>query len=170
MSNHTSSTEPAAHLLRENYAVDSLEDELRVNKLCKQLLRDFHQYLLDELQLDPLDAGGQAAGADYFLLDFMIDSQRANIFDGSALYLKKFAANWYIISNLTPNSEELQLMLAGTANFYRYCAKLQLVAAETAEQIAAATRQIDFYQQRIENFLDITGDGFVAWNQQCPLK
>jgi len=160
----------AAHHSRENYTVGSLEDELRINPLCKQLLREFHQYLLQELQLDPLEAGSQAAGADYFLLDFMIDSQRANIFDGSELYLKKFAANWYINSNLEPNIDELQMMLKGTANFYRYCAVLQLVQAKTAEQIAAASRDIAYYRQRIESFLDITGDGYLAWNQECPLK
>ncbi len=159
-----------AHHRRENYTVESLEDELRVTQLCKQLLREFHQYLLQDLQLDPLEAGSQAAGADYFLLDFLLDSQRTNIFAGSELYLKKFAANWYIISNLEPNIEELQMMLKGTANLFRYCAALNLVEKNVAEQIAAASQDIAYYRQRIESFLDITGDGYFAWNQECPLR
>ena len=162
--------ETAAYLLRGNYDTGTLEDELRVNRLCKQLLKQFHRHLLDVLQLDPLEAGEQAAGADYFLLDFMIDNQRANIFAGSAQYLRKFAGNWYIVNNLEPNSDELQVMLAGTANFYRYCAELTLINLESAEQIAATCRQIDYYQQRIEVFLDISGDGYIAWDQECPLK
>ncbi len=162
--------ETAAYLLRENYDTGTLEDELRINRLCKQLLKEFHQHLVAVLQLEPLEAGEQAAGADYFLLDFMIDHQRANIFASSEQYLKKFAGNWYIINNLEPNIEELRVMLDGTANFYHYCAKLKLVNPESAEQIAAACRQIDYYQQRIEVFLDISGDGYIAWEQECPLK
>ena len=170
MNNTHETVETAAHHLRENYNVGSLEDELRINQLCKQLLREFHQHLLHKLKLEPLDAGSPAAGADYFLLDFMIDNQRANIFDGSESDLKKFAANWYIISNLEPNIDELQVMLKGTANFYRYCATLQLVPTKTAEQIDAASQQVAYYQQRIDSFLDITGDGYITWNRECPLK
>lgn len=170
MDNTMKTAEPSAQQIRENYTVGSLDDELRINRLCKLLLKDFHQYLLQVRDLDPLDAGSQAAGADYFLLDFMIDHQRMNIFDGSEIQLKKFAANWYIISNLEPNIDELRVMLAGTANFYRYLAELNLARPETAELIAAASRQIDYYQQRIESFLDISGDGYSAWERECPLK
>ena len=170
MDNNLKTATPSAQQLRENYTIGSLDDELRITRLCKQLLKDFHQYLLQVRELDPLEAGSQAAGADYFLLDFMIDNQRMNIFDGSEIHLKKFAANWYIISNLEPNIDELRGMLTGTANFYRYLAELNLTKPETAERIAAASRQIDYYQQRIDSFLDISGDGYSAWERECPLK
>ena len=170
MSHYKKPAGPEAYLVRKNYATGTLEDELRINHLCKQLLKEFHQHLLQACQLDPLEAGAQAAGADYFLLDFMIDNQRANIFDASDLHLKKFAGNWYIISNLEPNIDELRVMLDGTANFYHYCAQLKLIKPESARQINAACQQIDYYQQRIEVFLDISGDGYLAWEQECPLK
>lgn len=170
MKSNEKPTMPTAQHCRENYDIGSLDDEIRINKLCKQLLKEFHQYLLQERKFEPLEAGAQAAGADYFLLDYMIDNQRENIFAGSAAYLKKFAGHWYIISNLEPNIEELQVMLAGVAQFYQYCAQLKLIEAGNAEQITAACQQIDYYQQRIESFLDIVGDGYLTWSQECPLK
>ena len=170
MSKEKTANNTPAHHNHENFETGSLEDELRINQLCKQLLKEFHQYLLEKKQLDPLEAGQQAAGADYFLLDFLIDNQRTNIFASSDLMVKRFAANWYIISNLEPNIEELNPILNGTASFYHYCAELKLVEKETAELIAAASQQIDYYSQRIEDFLDISDDGFIAWNRECPLK
>ena len=155
---------------RNNYNVGSLQDELRITQLCKQLLQDFYQHLMQEHKLDPVTATVQASGADYFLHDFMIDHQRANIFDGSALYLEKFAANWYIISTLEPNIEELRGMLDGTANFYAYCAGLKLIEQKTSTAITAASLKIDYYHQRIESFLDISGDGYIAWEQERSLK
>ena len=153
----------------ENYSIKDLESEISVDRLCSALLKKFHQYLLQEQQLEPLEAGSQAAGADYFLREFVVGKLRCNIFRVTASQVRQFAGHWYIISNLEPNITELNAMLASAANFYRYCAAYQLVSAETADEIASTCQQSDFFQQRIEDFHNITGDGYSDWEQACPL-
>ncbi|WP_303720929.1 hypothetical protein [Malonomonas rubra] len=154
---------------KSNYRIDDLDSEIRVDRLCSALLKKFHQHLLRQLQFDPLNAGSQAAGADYFLREFMIGKRRQNIFDATAAQIKQFAGNWYIISNLEPNMEELGVMLQGTASFYRYCADNNLVQPETADEIVETCQQTDFFQQRIEDFHAISGNGYTDWDRACPL-
>ncbi len=154
---------------KNSYQINDLDSEICADRLCSALLQTFHQYLLQKLKLEPIEAGAQAAGADYFLREFMIGSRRDNIFNGTAERIRQFAGHWYIIKNLEPNREELATMLAGAANFYRYCSEHELTAAETAEQIQEACSQVDYYQQRIDDFHNISGEGFLAWEQACPL-
>ena len=154
---------------KSNYQVDDLDSEIRADRLCSALLKKFHQYLLQERRLEPLEAGTQAAGADYFLREFMLGKKRENIFSASAEQVEQFAGNWYIISNLEPNMAELDTMLAGTANFYNYCAANNLISAETAKQIAETSKKLDYFRQRIDDFHNISGDGYAAWDKACPL-
>jgi hypothetical protein len=150
------------------YTIKSLDDEIRVDKLCRELLQHFHQNLLQNHA--PLVAGSKAAGADYFLRDFIIDHQRSTVFDLSASHVRSFAGNWYIISNLEPNIKELEELLAGVADFCLFSAKLELTPADQANQAIAACRELDFYKKRIDDFFSIIEDGFSAWNAACPLK
>lgn len=152
-----------------NYEITTLDDEIRAERHCTALLKLFHQSLLHDLELDPLEAGTLAAGADYTLREFVIGHCRINIFAATATTIRQFAGNWYIVRNLEPNTEELKDMLAGTAAFYRYCTDLGLVSVNQAAEIAAACSQTADYQQRIEDFHNIAGNGFTAWNQACPL-
>ncbi len=152
---------------KENYHVKSFDDEIRIDKTCKALLQDFHKYLLNDKKIAPLKAGMMAGGADYYLRDFMVDQQRANIFDTSADLVRRFAGNWYIITTLEPNMTELKDILTGVSEFYAFCAEKKVVPADVAAAISDACQQHDFYHQRIESFHDITGDGFIAWNKIC---
>lgn len=154
---------------RRNYQVDNLDSEIRAEQYCAQLLKLFHQYLLQEQGIEPLDAGSRAAGADYFLREFTIGRCRDNIFAATAERIRQFAGNWYIISTLEPNMCELESILQGVASFYGYCAIHQLVERETAEQIAQSCELHDYYRQRIEDFHNISGNGYNQWNQACPL-
>jgi hypothetical protein len=144
------------------------DDEIRVDRLCSQLLRHFHNYLLEELQLAPLEAGIRASGADYFLRDYVIDCRRGNIFRIPSEAVKFFAGNWYITHKLEPNLKELQAILAGISSFYHYCAARQLVTPDLVEEIDAACNDLPTYQQRIDTFFAIEGDGYAAWFQGCP--
>ncbi len=155
---------------KNNYQADSLDDEIRADQFCRNLLQIFHQHLLKEQNLEALEAGSLAAGADYFLRDFMISNQRKNIFDCSATLVRRFAGHWYIISNLEPNMAELMPILKGTERFYHYCLNNKMMAAETAEEIRRVCSDYDYYQQRIESFHNITGDGYSDWGNACPLK
>jgi hypothetical protein len=152
---------------RENYHIESFDDEIRIDKTCKVLLQEFHKYLLNDKKIAPLKAGTLAGGADYFLRDFMIDQQRTNIFDVSADLVRRFAGNWYIITTLEPNLTELKDLLDGVSEFYAFCREKKIVTADTAIAVADACQQHDFYHQRIESFHAITDDGFIAWNKIC---
>jgi len=127
-------------------------------------------YLLKEKKLAPLEAGSLAAGADYVLREFIIGKCRANIFDTTPRQVKQFAANWYIVSNLEPNMAELTTMLKGTDSFFHYCAEYKLVAAECADQISSICDETDYFKQRIDDFHNISGGGYSAWEQACPLS
>lgn len=155
---------------KKNYSITSLEEEIRADRHCSALLKHFHQHLLHELKTDPLEAGSLAAGADYFLREFIIGSQRENILDIPALRVRQFGGNWYIIRNLEPNMDELTDMMLGTAAFYRYCATQKLIEVTTAEEITQECAQLDDFAKRIEEFHDISGDGYKDWDQCCPLE
>ncbi len=170
MSSENKQTGETPHYKLENYQINNLEDEMRAGQLCKQLLQEYHQDLLQRLKLDPLDAGVQAAGADYFLIDFMIDNQRANIFQIDQRAIERFAGHWYIVSNLEPNLEELAGMLKGIAGFYAFLAKKQLIDFGTSHLVSDCCGQLDLFQARIDSFHAISGDGFSAWEKACPLK
>ncbi|WP_020675925.1 hypothetical protein [Geopsychrobacter electrodiphilus] len=152
------------------YDIESLETEITADRCCKQLLKAFHRWLLDERRSEALEAGRLAAGVDYFLCDFMIGARRQNIFQATAEQLRQFGGNWYIVSNLEPNLPELEPMLRGTSLFYKYAVELDLVDSTIAEEIEQAAAQVDFYQGRIDAFYQLQDDEYRAWNQACPLK
>ena len=154
----------------ENYTFETLDDEIRVDNLCKILLKQYHQYLLEIKGISPLKAGANASGADYFLRDFMIDNRRTNIITISPELIHSFAGNWYIINSLEPNMAELENILIGIDNFYSFCVEKKMLARATAETIHQAGSRIDYYRERITSFNEISGAGFIAWNNICPLK
>lgn len=154
---------------KANYDIASLEDEIRADRHCAALLKKFHHYLLEQQQVEPLEAGTLAAGADYFLREFIIGARRENILDIPAERITQFGGNWYIIRNLEPNMVELTDMVLGTDAFYRYCAALNMIPEATAKEISGECARIDDYEKRIEDFHAISGDGFKEWDRSCPL-
>lgn len=157
-------------IVMANYDIDTLASEIEADRNCTQLLKFFHRWLQEEQQHEPLEAGVLAAGADYFLREFLIGAKRQNIFSAQPEQLKQFGGNWYIISNLEPNLAELKPMLAGASLFYRYCAEKELLAAEIAEQMELVAGQSDYFENRIEDFHQLQDDGYSSWNQGCPFK
>jgi hypothetical protein len=115
-------------------------------------------------------AGSRARGADYFLRDFIISDRRENIFLIESDRVRQFGGNWYILSNMEPNMEELGDILAGVAAFYEYCNALELIDKETNDEIAAHCLALNNYQERIEAFHNIADDGFIKWDADCPVK
>lgn len=152
-----------------SYQLETLDDEIRADQLCRKLLQTFHHHLLQEKSLPPLEAGVLAGGTDFFLRDYLIDGRRKNIFQISPRLVAGFAGNWYIRSTLEPNLAELKNILKGVYLFYCYCAEKKIIAPELSESLAAPCQQFDYYQERIDSFHTLLGDGYSAWNQACPL-
>jgi len=153
----------------ENYVIKALEDEIRADQTCKVLLKQYHQYLLKNKDLSPLKAGAKVSGTDYFLRDFLIDNRRTNPFKIAPNLIHQFAGNWYIISNLEPNMLELNNILSGISYFASFCVEKNMIDPALAEKIAHTCSQVEYYQQRIDSFNDLSGDMYAAWKKACPL-
>ena len=157
-------------LNKKDYNIDNLDAEIRVDKLCVDLLRHLYQDLIQKNQTAPEQAGEFCHGADYFLREFIIADRHVNLFATEASHVRQFAGHWYIIRTPEPNLTELKSILSGTAEFYRFLVRQELITQALADEIAAQCQQIDYYQQRIEDFWAIAGDGYNSWRQACPLN
>ncbi len=157
-------------LNKTDYNVRNLDDEIRVDKLCVDLLRHLYQDLTQQSRMAPEQAGAHCQGADYFLREFIVGECRENLFTIEALRIRQFAGHWYIIRTPEPNLTELKNILSGTAEFYRFLSRQGLVAEATANQVSSQCLELDYYQQRIEDFWTIVDDGYGAWQQACPLE
>jgi len=154
----------------ELFDITSLDSEIRADRLCETLLRIFCHYQVEEGGLRPEDAGAQARGADYLLREFIIGDRRENLFRIAPDRVRQFAGNWYITRSLEPNLNELREILRGTADFYGFLAGFGLYPTEQTLQIQSLCRDLDYYQQRIDDFWAISEDGFASWNTACPIE
>lgn len=152
-----------------DFEVTTLEDEIRADNLCADLLKEFCRDLIEAEGMAAQDASDLAYGASYFLREFVIPDRQDNIFKVQADRIRQFAGNWYIIRNLEPNMAELEKMLQGVFAFYRYSLKLQLVSPEQVSAIEAECAKLDYYRSRIESFWDLKDNGYQAWDRECPL-
>jgi hypothetical protein len=157
------------HFNKNDFTIDSLENELRVDELCRKLLKDFHQHLLRN-GVPPLDAGTMAHGADYYLRDYLVSARCRNLFQEKEGDVRTFAATWYIISTLEPKVEELEGHLSGVREFYRFLHSQELISGEYLSQIEKECDGISWYNERIESFWNIRDDGYLAWERECSLK
>lgn len=156
-------------LNKADYDVENLDDEIRIDRQCVDLLRRLYLDLTKQSGVAPEQAGELCYGADYFLREFIIADRRENLFAINASHIRQFAGHWYIIRTPEPNLKELAGILSGTAEFYRFLARQELITENLASEIAAECLRLDDYQQRIVDFWAIEGDGYDAWRQACPL-
>jgi hypothetical protein len=156
-------------LVNSDFDIATLEDELRVDALCRELLLAFYS----ERQAAGLDEHAAtllANSADYFIRDYLIGVRQLNILEIAAGEVRKFAGNWYIVNNLEPDMGELAAHLRGISAFYFFLAANQAITADTLAEIEKECLDSDYYRQRIDSFWDIKGDGYYAWADECPLK
>jgi hypothetical protein len=154
---------------KENFDVNTFEDEIRIDSLCQRLLRMFYLEMEEEGR-SPGEAGRLVWGADYFLREFIIPDRRENIFSPHSGRVRQFAGNWYIVKNLEPNMEELGTILQGIEAFYEYGKKIGKVTEEILEDVRRDCSELDYYRRRIDTFWLIEGDGYSAWERECSLK
>ena len=152
-----------------DFDITCLDDEIRADRLCTELLKQFAASLVTEQQLTPLEAGQLAHGADPFLRDFMIANRRENLFQPAPGRVRQFAGHFYIINNMEPNRKELAAMLDGIAAFYRYAVSQNWFSADLLPTLEKECADLDSYSTRIENFWNLQGDGFIAWRAEIPL-
>ena len=153
----------------EHFLPGSLSDEIRIDQHIVSLLQSFCRDSI-AAGVDPLRAGAWARGADYFLRDFVVDHCRNNLFTLPAGQVRHFAGNWYIIKTVEPNRAELSEILEGVAAFYRYCHEHGKVTEECYQQVTAECGELDYFEQRINAFWEISAGGYQSWDEACPLQ
>ena len=156
-------------LNKTDYKIDNLDDEIRVDKLCVDLLRHLYQDLTQQTKMAPEQAGECCHGADYFLREFIVADRCENLFKVEATHIRQFAGHWYVIRTPEPNLKELKNILSGTAEFYRFLSRQGMINEAIADGIVSQCQELNYYQQRIDDFWAIEGDGYDTWRQACPL-
>jgi hypothetical protein len=154
---------------KREYVPTTLEDELRVDNLCKDLLLRFYNESI-EAGLPPELATALASGADYFVRDFVVSIKNRSIFDERPGIVRQFAGNWYIVNTLEPAAAEIGDYLEGIKAFYRFLHGHQLISLKFLQAIESECAELDYYSRRIDSFWDITDDGYLAWEKECSLK
>lgn len=160
---------PDMEFEQDDFDFTTLEDELRVDELCQTLLKHFYQYL----QLagrTPQQASDLAYAVDYYLRDYVLDFARQNVMRPQPGLIRGFAGNWYITHTLDPEAALLERSLEGIREFYRFLNRQHFISREELNWLENEAGQSESYRRRIENFLAIYGDGYVAWEAECPLK
>ena len=154
---------------KDDFRLENLADELRVDDLCKTILRHFYFQLMEDGD-SPERATLLANGADYFVRDFVVGFKQRNLFDEKPGIVRQFAGNWYIVTTLEPNISEISGHLDGIREFYRFLRSRDLISSGYLDEIEKECADTDFYESRIASFWDIKGDGYFAWERECTLK
>lgn len=165
----TNPQSPKIEFEHDDFELVTLEDEIRVDERCQSLLKSFYLHLQGtgyELQ----QASGLAFCADYYLRDYLLDFARQNVVRPQPGIVRRFAASWFITHTLDPEVIVLERHLEAIRLFYRFLHAQHLVSADELAVIEAEAGQSAYYQQRIESFLAISGDGYCAWEAECPQR
>ena len=154
---------------KRDYVPTTLDDEIKVDKLCSELLHRFYCES-QEAGLSPEQATALAGAADYFIRDFVVSIKSRSIFEERPGIVRQFAGNWYIANTLEPMASEIEGYLAGIREFYRFLYGHQLISLKFLQAIEAECAELEYYASRIDSFWDISGDGYEAWEKECSLK
>lgn len=154
---------------RNDFTIVTLDDELRVDALCRDLLMEFYRERLQN-GLDENEATQLANSADYFIRDYVIGFRQFNILSESTGLVRTFAGNWYIVNTIEPKSDEIAAHLRGIREFYHFLHRKGMIEGSFLATIDRECTDLDYYWQRIESFWDIKGDGYYDWEAACSLK
>ncbi|GLI36754.1 hypothetical protein KI811_13585 [Geobacter hydrogenophilus] len=169
--NYKPAREPVAEPVvnKDEFAIVTVDDEIRADGLCQSLLKRFYDSLL-EGGMDPQEATRVASGADYYVRDFLVGYKHCNLFDERPGIVRQFAGNWYIVNTIEPSIEELAGHLLGVRSFYRFLNGRGLIGGDFLAAMEQECGDGAFYESRIRSFWEITGDGYIAWERECSLK
>jgi len=156
-------------LTRSDFDIATLEDELRVDGLCRDLLMTFY-YDCIASGMEENEATLLASSADHYLRDYLIGVRQLNLLDSGPDEVRKFACNWYIVNTMEPVIAEIATHLNGIRKFYLFLAGINAIDAEFYKVIETHCTALDYYNFRIESFWAIKDDGYCDWESECSLK
>lgn len=152
---------------QDDFEFDTIDEELLVDGRCQQILKQFYLFLQQQ-GMAPEQASELAFSADLYLRDYLIDFGRQNIVRPRPGIITTFAGSWFITHTLDPEFATLERHLTAISELYRFIHSQHLISADELSFLLEEAGQLDFFRQRIDSFLNLTGDGFVAWNAGCP--
>jgi hypothetical protein len=159
---------PEIEFESDDFNFATIEEELRVDGHCQTLLTSFYRNL-QELGNTAQRASSMAYSADYYVRNYLLDFARQNVVRPKPGIVRYFAASWFITHTLAPEMSVLELHLEAIQEFYRFLNRQHFISADELNIIEAEVGQADYYRERIERFLAIVGDGFFAWDAECPV-
>ncbi len=160
---------PEIEFEHDDFEFDTIDEELLVDGRCQQILKQFYLFLQQQ-GMAAEQASELAFAADLYLRDYLIDFGRQNIVRPQSGIVTKFAGSWYITHTLDPEFASLERHLTALSELYRFLHRRHLISAEELSFLLEEAGQLEFYRQRIDSFLNLTGAGFVAWDAGCPAK
>lgn len=158
---------PEIEFEHDDFEFDTIDEELVVDERCQQILKHFY-LSLQQRGMSPEQASELAFGADLYLRDYLIDFGRQNIVRPLPGIVTKFAGSWFITHTLDPEFTLLERHLMAICELYSFMHRLHLVSAEELSFLLLEAGQLEFYRQRIDSFLNLTGAGFAEWDAECP--
>lgn len=158
---------PEIEFEHDDFEFETIDEELLVDGRCQQVLKHFYLNLQQQ-GMSAESASELAYSADLYLRDYLIDFGRQNIVRPQPGIVTKFAGSWFITHTLDPEFAMLERHLTAISELYRYLHRQHLISAEELSYLLYEAGQHDFFQQRIESFLNLTGGGFGAWDAECP--
>lgn len=151
----------------EDFEFDTIDEELLVDGRCQQILKRFYLFLQQQ-GMAAEQASELAFSADLYLRDYLIDFGRQNIVRPRPGIVTKFAGSWFITHTLDPEFVILERHLTALSELYRFMHRQHLISADELSFLMKEAGELEFYRQRIDSFLNLTGAGFAAWDADCP--
>jgi hypothetical protein len=161
--------DPEIEFEHDDFEFDTIDEELLVDGRCQQILKQFYLFLQQQ-GMSAEEASELAFSSDLYLRDYLIDFGRQNIVRPQPGIVTKFAGSWFITHTLDLEFITLVRHLKALSELYRYLHRQHLISAEELSFLLKEAGQLEFYRQRIDSFLNLTGEGFVAWDAECPAK
>jgi hypothetical protein len=156
-------------LTKSDFQIGTLEDELRVDGLCRELLMTFYHERIAS-GVSEHDATLLASSADHYLRDYLIGVRQFNLLESDPDVVRQFAGNWYIVNTMEPVIDEIAAHLNGIREFYRFLGSIEAVDAGFLRAVEQDCADLSYYQSRIDSFWGISGDGYLEWERACSLK
>jgi len=157
---------PVIEFEHDDFEFDTIDEELLVDGRCQQILKQFYLFLQQQGMVAER-ASELAFSADLYLRDYLIDFGRQNIVRPQPGIVTKFAGSWFITHTLDPDFATLERHLTAISELYRFMHRQHLISADELSFLLEEVGQPEFYRQRIDSFLNLSGDGFVAWDAEC---
>jgi hypothetical protein len=158
---------PEIEFDRDDFEFDTIDEELLVDGRCQQILKRFYLFLQQQ-GMKAEQASELAFSADLYLRDYLIDFGRQNIVRPRPGIVTTFAGSWFITHTLDPEFVTLERHLTAISELYRFMHRQHLISADELSSLLKEAGELECYRQRIDSFLNLTGDGFAAWDAGCP--